>query len=244
MTTNSEFSGRSVAVVGGSQNVGPAVVQAFLASGARVASGESPGAASPTLPAGTEVFPLELGKPASVLAFLDRCEAELGSLDVLVMSPGPVKVGRILDTEPGEIRRVINEELADMALLLQETARRMAARRSGRIISFVSMSGKTGAHPGVGPYAAAKGGIIAFSRVLAAELAATGVTVNCIATALFEPQVAVLTEEHRREVLKGVPVGRFGRSEEAAQAVLYLASRNAGYVTGETLNLSGGRFMD
>jgi NAD(P)-dependent dehydrogenase (short-subunit alcohol dehydrogenase family) len=120
----------------------------------------------------------------------------------------------------------------------------MVARGRGRLISFASMSGKTGVHPGVGPYAAAKGGLITFSRVLAAELAPTGVTVNCIAMALMEPQVAVLTEEHRREVLKGVPVGRFGRSEEAAAAVLYLASDNAGYVTGETLNLSGGRFMD
>jgi NAD(P)-dependent dehydrogenase (short-subunit alcohol dehydrogenase family) len=244
MTSSSEFSGRAVAIVGGSVGVGPAVVQAFLDHGAHVASGERAAEPPAGLPPGARPFALQLEKPASVVGFLDRCEAELGGLDVLVMSPSPVKVGKVLETSPEDIRRVIGQELTDVALCLQEAARRMAARRGGRIISFVSMSGKTGVHPGVGPYAAAKGGVIAFSRVLAAELAASGVTVNCIATALFEPQVAVLPEEHRREVLKGVPVGRFGRSEEAAQAVLYLASRNAGYVTGETLNLSGGRFMD
>jgi NAD(P)-dependent dehydrogenase (short-subunit alcohol dehydrogenase family) len=120
----------------------------------------------------------------------------------------------------------------------------MADRGRGRIISFSSMSGKTGVHPGVGPFAAAKGGLIAFSRVLAAELAPRGVTVNVIATSLFEPQVAVLDDDHRKRVLAGIPVGRFGRSVEAADAALFLASDDAGYITGETLNMSGGRFMD
>lgn len=244
MNPTSEFQGRAVVVVGGSQGVGPAVIQAFLDHGANVASGEPAPEAARGLPAGARVLPASLRDAASLGAFLDRCERELGGLDVLVMSPSPVKVGKILDTAPAEIQRIVEDELTGVILCLQEAARRMAAKGAGRIISFVSMSAKTGVHPGVGPYAAAKGGVITFSRVLAAELAAAGVTVNCIATALMEPQVAVLPEDHRREVVKGIPVGRFGRSVEAAQAVLYLASANAGYVTGETLNLSGGRFMD
>lgn len=244
MASDSEFKGKAVAIIGGSENVGPAVVQAFIERGACVASGEALDSRPTNLPSQALVFPVDLGKPDSVMAFFDRCEKELGGLDVLVMSPRPVKVAKILDIPSQEIRRVVSEELADVALCLQEAARRMVARKGGRIISFCSMSGKTGVHPGVGPYAAAKGGVIAFSRTLAAELAPTGVTVNCIATALMEPQVAVMPEDHRREVLKGVPVGRFGRSVEAAHAVLYLASREAGYVTGETLNVSGGRFMD
>jgi 3-oxoacyl-[acyl-carrier protein] reductase len=243
VSNDSEFSGKAVAVVGGSEGVGPAVVRAFLARGAKVASGEA--AARPAaLPAEALVFPLDLGRRDSVIAFLDRCETELGGLDVLVMSARPVKVAKLLDTAPEEIARVIEHELTHAVLCIQEAARRMVARKSGRIISFASMSGKTGVHANVAPYAAAKGGLITFSRGLAAELAPTGVTVNCIATALFDVQVAILPEDHKREVLKGVPVGRFGRSEEAAEAVLYLASQNAGYVTGETLNLSGGRFMD
>ena len=242
-SAKSEFDGQAVAVVGGSDGVGPAVVRAFLARGAKVASGEAAGP-PPNLPPETLIIPLDLARPDSVVGFLDRCDAEFGGVDVLVMSARPVKVAKLLDTPPDEIRRVVERELTDVIVCIQEAARRMVARKKGRIISFASMSGKTGVHTGVAPYAAAKGGLITFSRSLAAELAPTGVTVNCIATALFDVQAAALPEDHRREVVKGIPVGRFGRSEEAAHAVLYLASRDAGYVTGETLNLSGGRFMD
>src|SRR5690606_35306324 len=96
----------------------------------------------------------------------------------------------------------------------------------------------------VAPYAAAKGGLIAFSRSLAADIAGYGVTVNVIATALFDVQVAVLDEEEKKEIAKGIPVGRPGHSEVAAHAVVYLASRLGAFVTGDTLNLSGVRFMD
>ena len=140
------------------------------------------------------------------------------------------------------VKRVIDDELTNPVLTILEAARRMVPRGRGRIISFCSMSGKTGTHKHVAPFAAAKGGLIAFSRALATDLAPTGVTVNAIATALFDVQVAALAD--KSEVEKGIPVGRVGRSEEAAHAVLYLASERAGYVTGETLNLSGGRFMD
>ena len=244
MTENNEFNGRAVALVGGSIGVGPAVIEAFLARGARVASGEEGSERPAALAQSVLSIPLDHAAPESRAGFLDRCQAELGGLDVLVMAARPFKTAKILDTPPDHLGRVIEEELIQIALLLQETARRMAARKSGRIISFVSMSGKTGVHQGAGPYAAAKGGLYGFSRVLAAELAATGITVNCIATALMEPQVAPWTEERRREVAQEIPVRRFGRSSEAAHAVLYLASEQGGYVTGETMNLSGGRFMD
>ena len=244
MSGESEFKGRAVAIVGGADGVGPAIVRAFLARGARVASGEGSATRPLSLPAEAIVLPLDLASAESRKIFFDRCEAELGGLDVLVMSSRPVRRSAILATAPDVIERVIREELTEIVLCLQEAARRMAPRRRGRIISFGSMSGKTGVHPEVGPYAASKGGLYAFSRVLAAELAPTGVTVNCIATALMDSQVATMSEERRREVAKEIPVGRPGRSEEAAAAVLWLASDEAGYVTGETLNLSGGRFMD
>jgi 3-oxoacyl-[acyl-carrier protein] reductase len=242
--SSTEFTGRAMVIVGGSIGVGPAVVEAFLERGARVASGEEGDGHPASLPMQARAIPLDLATAESRRAFLDRCEAELGGLDVLVMSARPFKTAKILDTAPDHLARVIEEELIQIALCLQEAARRMAARGRGRIISFVSMSGKTGVHQGAGPYAAAKGGLITFSRVLAAELASTGVTVNCIATALLEPQVAPWTEERRREVAQEIPVRRFGRAVEAAHAVLYLASDKGGYVTGETMNLSGGRFMD
>jgi len=118
------------------------------------------------------------------------------------------------------------------------------AKGCGRIVVFCSMSGKTGVHTNVAPFAAAKGGLLAYLRVMAAELAAAGVTVNAVATSLFESQVASLAPDERQELTRGIPVRRFGRADEAAHAALFLASRNAAFITGETLNLSGGRFMD
>jgi NAD(P)-dependent dehydrogenase (short-subunit alcohol dehydrogenase family) len=247
--SDSEFRDAAVVLIGGHLGVGPALVRAFAERGARIAIGvlahQAPDAAQRQacdLP-GVATIDLDPAEPGAVGAFYDRCEASLGGLAVVVNVAPPVKTRAALEIPVDEYRRVVEAELIGPVQCMLEAGRRMAARGAGRIISFSSMSGKTGVHRQVAPYAAAKGGLIAFSRVLAAELAPTGVTVNVIATALFDVQVAGGSEQ-LAEVVKGIPVGRVGRSSEAAQAVLYLASREAGYVTGETLNLSGGRFMD
>jgi NAD(P)-dependent dehydrogenase (short-subunit alcohol dehydrogenase family) len=146
--------------------------------------------------------------------------------------------------QAADLRRIVEDELCVPALLMQEAGRRMARRGNGRIISLFSMSAKTGVHTKVGPFAAAKGGVLAYSRVMAAELAPTGVTVNAIATSLFEPQVAILEYAEREALAKAIPVRRFGKVSEASHAVLFLASDQAAFITGETMNLSGGRFMD
>jgi 3-oxoacyl-[acyl-carrier protein] reductase len=171
-------------------------------------------------------------------------QRKISTLDVMVLAARPVQTGKFLDLSASQLRTVIEQELVWFALVMQEAARRMVPNKRGRIISLSSMSGKTGVHPNVGPYAAAKGGLIALSRVMAAELGQTGVTVNVIANALMQPQVDHMSEKERAEIVRGIPVGRFGQPREAAYAVLFLASENAGYITGETLNLSGGRFMD
>jgi len=233
-----EFRDRRVIVAGADEGLGPATVEAFAQCGARMVLD----AATP--PAGSVSLPLDMTSGSSIRAFFERGVAELGGLDIFIAAARPVAPGQILDQSEEQMRRVIDAELLGVMLCLQEAARRMVPNGYGRIISFASMSGKTGVHTGVGPYAAAKGGLITFSRVLAAELAPTGVTVNVIATALFEPQVALMDDQHRAEMARAIPVKRFGRPAEAVHAVLYLASEDAGYVTGETLNLSGGRFMD
>lgn len=240
-----EFKDMVVAVVGGNTGVGPAVVDAFAQRGAHVAVGSVPGAPAwqGTGAAWVREFdPFAVDGPA---AFLDGCEQGLDPVEILIAVPPPVKTGGVLDLPPQRMREVIEVELLAPASLMQECARRMIARKTaGRIMAFISMSGKTGVHKHVAPYAAAKGGLVTFSRVLAAETAHTGVTVNLIATALFDVQLAGKTEEERAAITTGIPVGRAGRSEEAAHAALFLASRHAGYMTGETLSLSGGRFMD
>lgn len=232
-----EFAGRGVVVVGADVGLGPAVVEAFAAAGASVVT-------DGTGTSGAGALPYAGLQPAQITAFFDAAAKRLPSLDVLVLAARPVQTARFLDIDADRLRKVVEEELVFYALLMQEGARRMIPAKRGRIISLVSMSGKTGVHQKVGPFAAAKGGIIALSRVMAAELGSTGVTVNVIANALFQPQVEHMAEAERAELARNIPVGRFGQVREAAHAVLYLASDDAGYVTGETMNLSGGRFMD
>lgn len=225
-----DLKGQRAVVIGAGHGVGPEVVSALRQAGANVVA-DAEGIAGVRYIAPSDDY---IG--ASVAA--------LGGLDILVLAAPPVKNKPVLDMTAEEMRTVAEAEMVVPALQMQDAARRMVEAGYGRIIVFASMSAKTGVHHHVAPYAAAKGGLLAFARVLAAETAGHGVTVNGIATALFEPQTRTMTEEKRNGLLKAIPVGRFGRSEEAAHAVLFLASPNAGFVTGECLNLSGGRFMD
>lgn len=241
---NNEFVGANVAIIGGRLGPGPAVVRAFLNRQARVIVADiaSAPATDSEFVKGAEYLGIDLSDSHSIAEFLQAAQGDGGKLDVVVIMAPPVKTAGVFEIDESEYRRVIDAELLGPIACLRMAGKKMVEQGSGRLISFSSMSGKTGVHPHVTPYAAAKGGLIAFSRSLAAELAPLGVTVNVIATALFDVQVAAMSDTS--QVVKGIPVGRVGRSEEAAHAALFLASRNAGYVTGETLNLSGGRFMD
>lgn len=187
-----------------------------------------------------------LQSQAQVTDLLDRCMAISGdqSLDALVCVAPPVSQMNVLEVSPEDFRNTVEQELIVPVLLMQEAGRRMVKAGCGRIIVYTSMSAKTGVHPHVSSFAAAKGGLLAYMRVMAAELAKHGVTVNGIALSLFEPQVARLTEERRNQLTQGIPAHRFGKPTEAAAAAVYLASEHAAFITGETLNLSGGRFMD
>ncbi|MBF9033924.1 SDR family oxidoreductase [Rhodobacterales bacterium HKCCE2091] len=226
------LAGQAALVVGADRGVGPEVVAALAAAGVRLAL-DAP-----------LVDGAVLVEEVDPVAQVHRAAEALGGLQVFVLCPPPVKNKPVLDWTAEEIRPVIESELTAAILQMQAAARLMTDAGYGRIVSMLSMSGKAGVHEGVAPYAAAKAGMMSFMRVLAAETAGQGVTVNGIATALFEPQTRTMTEEKRERLRGQVPVGRFGRSVEAAHAVLYLASPLAGFVTGECLNLSGGRFMD
>ncbi|WP_421949977.1 SDR family NAD(P)-dependent oxidoreductase [Pelagibacterium sp.] len=222
--------GQRVLLIGAEHGVGPAVADSLLSAGAQLVT--DGGEIGETLAsAGNEDL-------------IAKSHERLGGLDVLVMSPPPVRSKPVLNMTGQELRTITEAELVIPALQMQAAARIMCKNGYGRIITLMSMSGKAGVHHLVAPYAAAKGGLLSFTRVLAAETAEHGVTVNAIATALFEPQTATMPQEKQDRLRGEVPVRRFGRSEEAAHAVLYLASPMAGFVTGECLNLSGGRFMD
>lgn len=227
---SASLKGQRALVIGAEYGVGPAVVAALAEAGTQLLVDAGEGA--------------ENISAADPVALIEAAAEHLGGLDIVVISAPPVRNKPVLDMTPEEMRSVAESDLVVPALQMQAAARLMAKAGYGRIVSFMSMSGKAGVHHHVAPYAAAKGGMLTFMRVLAAETAEHGVTVNAIATALFEPQTATMAPEKRDRLRTQIPVGRFGRSEEAAHAVLYLASPLGGFVTGECLNLSGGRFMD
>lgn len=228
-TAQSGLEHQRTLIVGADQGVGPAVVAALRNSETKLLVDAG---------AGDQVAE---GDPVGIV---ERATDQLGGLDILVLCPPPVKSKPVLEVTGDELRAVVESELTVCALQMQAAAKIMSRNNYGRIIAMMSMSGKAGVHHLVAPYAAAKGGMLSFMRVLAAETAADGVTVNGIATALFEPQTDTMLQEKQDRLRNQIPAGRFGRSEEAAQAVLYLASPLSGFVTGECLNLSGGRFMD
>lgn len=245
----------TVVVYGAGSVIGEAVVEAFLQEGRTVAAVDH----NPLTPGLRERAARNNGGARLVLVDCDgvpgpgfdtaglfnRCEEATGSpLRTLVCVAPPIGQVAVLDIVAEDMRRIVDLELVVPALLMQEAARRMVAQGGGQIIVFCSMSAKTGVHTLVAPFAAAKGGLLSYMRTMAAELARFNVTVNGIATALFEPQVALMPEEERAHLILNIPARRFGKPSEAAGAAVYLASEQAAFITGETLNLSGGRFMD
>ena len=242
-----EFEDARIAVLNATGAIARAIVAEFVERGAQVVAIDTD---IELTKHGEALKALRPGRVSLVPALPDAvqqmntCESAIGPIGVLVCAAPPVGKVKVLDMTGEELRWTVEAELCVPALLMQEAGRRMASRCSGRIISLFSMSAKTGVHTKVAPFAAAKGGMLAYSRVMAAELASSGVTVNSIATSLFEPQVEILEREEREALSKAIPVQRFGKVTEAAHAVLYLASAQAAFMTGETLNLSGGKFMD
>lgn len=225
------LTGHRALVLGATEGVGPEVTAALATAGVALAVEDGPFGKA------------KVDHPDPVARVAEAAEA-LGGLDILVHCPPPVVNKPVAQMTADELRSVVEADLVVPALQMQAAARIMGDAGYGRIVALASMSGKAGVHHNVAPYAAAKGGLLTFIRVLAAETADQGVTVNGIATALFEPQAATMTQDKRDRLRGQIPVGRFGRSVEAAHAVLYLVSPLGGFVTGECLNLSGGRFMD
>jgi NAD(P)-dependent dehydrogenase (short-subunit alcohol dehydrogenase family) len=243
----SEFKDKTVVILNASSGIGLSVANAFLSQGAKVIAVENQAGLDAVRSAlngahGGQYHCIEAGADCSVL--FDRCEKQVGPVDILICAAPPIDNVKVLDMSATSLRAIVEGELVSPALLMQEAARRMAARGQGRIIVFFSMSAKTGVHTNTAPFAAAKGGLLAYARVMAAELAPHGVTVNSIATSLFEPQVVNMEKTEREALAKAIPVRRFGRPAEAAHAAVFLASNDAAFITGETMNMSGGRFMD
>ncbi|KQB15638.1 3-oxoacyl-ACP reductase FabG [Rhodobacter capsulatus] len=242
-----DLTGKSALVTGASGGIGGEVAKALHAAGAKVAlSGtrvEPLEALAAELGERAFVCPANLSDPASVEALPKAALEAMGSVDILVNNAGITRDNLFMRMSDEEWASVIDVNLTASFRLMRGVLRPMMKARWGRIVNITSVVGQTG-NPGQGNYAAAKAGLTGMSKSLAYEVASRGITVNCVAPGFIATAMTdKLNEEQKAKILTQIPAGRMGAAEEIAAAVLYLASPEAGYVTGTTLSVNGGMAM-
>ncbi len=186
---------------------------------------------------------LDAGSDASVEAFADAVQESFGTVEILVNNAGITRDNLMLRMKEEEWDAVINTNLTSVFRLTRHFLRGMTKSRWGRIVSISSVVGSSG-NPGQANYAAAKAGMEGFSRALAMEIGSRGITVNCVAPGFIDTDMTRGLPAAQAEALKSkIPLGRYGQPEEIAAVVGFLASQEAGYITGETIHANGGMYM-
>jgi 3-oxoacyl-[acyl-carrier protein] reductase len=239
--------GRTALVTGATGGIGAAIARALDAAGARLAiSGtrrERLDEVAGALGAGAVPLPCDLSDRDAVEALVPAAEEALGRLDILVNNAGITRDNLFVRMRDADWDDVLRLNLTAAFRLARAAARGMMQRRHGRIISIASIVGVTG-NPGQANYAAAKAGMIAMSKSLALELATRGVTANCIAPGMIDTEmIARLPDKQRAAIAERIPARRLGTPGDVAAGVVYLASDEAAYVTGQTLHVNGGLAM-
>jgi 3-oxoacyl-[acyl-carrier protein] reductase len=242
-----DLKGRSALVTGASGGLGGAIARALHGQGAKVALSGTRREALETLAAelgeGAIVLPADLGDAKAVEALAPAAEAALGAIDILVNNAGVTRDNLFLRMKDEEWEQVLAVNLTAAFRLARACLKGMMRRRHGRIIGITSVVGVIG-NPGQGNYVAAKAGLIGMSKALAAEVASRDITVNCVAPGFIKsPMTDALNDKQRETILSRVPMGRLGEGADVAAAVVYLASAEAAYVTGQTLHVNGGMAM-
>ncbi|KXU32085.1 beta-ketoacyl-ACP reductase [Sphingobium sp. 22B] len=243
-----DLTGMTALVTGASGGIGSAIAKALAAQGATLAlSGsneEKLKAFAAELGGDHKTLVCNLGDPAAVDALVGQAvEALGGKLDILVNNAGITRDNLILRMKDEEWSDVIAVNLEAAFRLARAAAKPMMKARFGRIISITSVVGVTG-NPGQANYAASKAGIIGMSKSLGQELASRGITVNCVAPGFIRSAMTdALNDAQKGAILARIPAGDLGAGEDIGAAVVYLASKEAGYVTGQTLHVNGGMAM-
>jgi 3-oxoacyl-[acyl-carrier protein] reductase len=244
-----DLTDRTALVTGATGGIGGAIARAFHKQGATVAvSGrrtEMLEKLVAELGSRVHVVPCDLGDRAAVAGLVDAASAKLGRLDILVNNAGLTRDNLFMVMKDEQWDEVIAVNLTATFMLMRAAARAMMRAKSGygRIVNIASVSGVMG-NPGQGNYAASKAGTIGMSKSLARELASRGITVNCVAPGFISTAMTdVLNEKQVSAIKEAIPAQRFGSPADVAAACVYLASAEAGYMTGQTLHVNGGLAM-
>jgi 3-oxoacyl-[acyl-carrier protein] reductase len=242
-----DLTGKTALVTGASGGIGGAIATALHTQGATVAlSGKRVDALrklAESLGRQTKVVPCDLHDVTATEKLVGEAEAQLGKLDILVNNAGLTRDMLAVRMKDEDWLQVLEVDLTAGFRLARAALKGMMKRRFGRIVGITSIVGVTG-NPGQANYAAAKAGMIGMSKALAAEVASRGITVNCVAPGFIAtPMTDALNQQQKERLLGAIPAGRLGAAVDVAAAVVYLASDEAAYVTGQTLHVNGGMAM-
>ncbi|MGB2304453.1 MAG: 3-oxoacyl-[acyl-carrier-protein] reductase [Candidatus Puniceispirillales bacterium] len=246
-----DLSGKTALVTGASGGIGSEIAQALALRGANVIlTGTRKQvledvANGLTLSADqcAAVIPADLSDPDTAKYLLEQAEDQIGGVDILVNNAGLTRDGLLMRMKDEDWHTVLDINLTSVMRLSRAVLRGMMKARWGRIIQISSIVGYTG-NPGQTNYAASKAGMTGFTKSLALEVASRGVTANVVAPGFIQTAMTdALTDEQKAELIKKVPAGAMGQVQDIAAAVVYLASPEAGYVTGATIHVNGGMAM-
>jgi len=243
-----DLTGMTALVTGASGGIGSAIAKGLAAQGARLAASGSNAdkleAFRAELGGDHVALACDLSDPAAVDALVPRAlEALGGKLDILVNNAGVTRDNLAMRMKDEEWSDVIRINLEAAFRLARAALKPMMRARFGRIVSITSVVGTTG-NPGQANYAASKAGLVGLSKALAQEVASRGITVNCVAPGFIRSAMTEGLPDAQKQALLGrIPIGDLGSGEDVAAACVYLASREAGYVTGQTLHVNGGMAM-
>jgi len=247
---STEFKGQIALVTGASRGIGRAIATALAQRGLKVIGTATSDAGAQAITAGLSAFEgckgivLNVTDAAGVDAAIDAILKEHGALHVLVNNAGITRDTLAMRMKDDDWDAVMDTNLKAVFRLSRAVMRPMMKQRHGRIISITSVVGASG-NPGQANYAAAKAGVAGMTRALARELGSRGVTVNCVAPGFIDTDMTKALSEEQHTALKSqIPLGRLGQPEDIAEAVAFLASPQAAYITGVELHVNGGMFMN
>jgi 3-oxoacyl-[acyl-carrier protein] reductase len=242
-----DLTGMTALVTGASGGLGSAIATALAAQGAQLAvSGsnvEKLETFRASLGGGHVALPCDLSDGAAVDELVPQAVEALGKLDILINNAGVTRDNLLMRMKDEEFEEVIRINLEAAFRLMRAAARPMMKARFGRIISITSVVGVTG-NPGQANYVASKAGLIGMTKAVAQELASRGITVNAVAPGFMASAMTdALNDQQRETILSHIPLGAMGSGDDVGAACVFLASREAGYVTGQTLHVNGGMAM-
>ena len=241
------FEGKVALVTGASRGIGRAIAEMLAERGAKVigtaTSAQGAEAISAYLGDRGKGLQLNVSDIASIDILLDKMRVEFGEADILVNNAGITRDNLLIRMKEDEWQSILDTNLTSVFRMSKAVMRAMMKKRYGRIITIGSVVGSMG-NAGQANYAAAKAGLIGFSKSLAREVASRGITVNVVAPGFIATDMTeALTDEHRADILSRIPANRLGDPKEIASAVAFFASEEAAYITGETIHVNGGMYM-